>query len=268
MIKDYERKLDSRLSQVPQLVQLEHAVGVPKVHLLFYSIFAILALLSYRLAPKTFVALVLYLYPAIKTVQAIEKHDKNADVHWLSYWLVIGTFMTIVGGLVGEDRIRTRLPLYNWLQMAVAVWMAHPRTRGSVQVYDKVIRPLYLQINALTEPYLKACASEIKKGAGGPSSGSGVQSVKMNLAKAAQQANAAANNAIGTNGGLSSSSLGSATNKVKKVAEEYAAKVSAVASGSNSSLGGNKDNNREGFGLLSSNSSINSDSKDIKSHDL
>ena len=150
-IKTYERKLDRTLGQYPVALQLERQTGINKVHLVLMMVGVILLGILYRLCTTTFVALTLFVYPAVQSIKSIEKHDKAADVQWLTYWLSISLLSTIES-LMGQEMLSRKVPLYSLFKLVFIIWMFSPRTRGSLLVYEKGLRPIYHRIESSSLP--------------------------------------------------------------------------------------------------------------------
>ena len=94
-LRTYERKLDRTLGQYPFALQLERQTGINKVNLVLLAFGVVVLGILYRLFTTTFIALTVFVYPAVQSIKSIEKHDKAADVHWLTYWLTISLLSTI-----------------------------------------------------------------------------------------------------------------------------------------------------------------------------
>lgn len=84
-----------------------------------------------------------FLYPAymtFKTVESIE-HDKD-DKLWLCYWVVFSMMNVFDRFLNG---ILAIIPFYSFLKIAFIVWLFHPKFRGALVIYDKVIKKILKQ---------------------------------------------------------------------------------------------------------------------------
>jgi hypothetical protein len=208
-IKTYERKLDRTLGQYPIALQLERQTGVNKVHLVLLAVSVVLLGVLYRLFTATFIALTLFVYPAVQSIKSIEKHDKAADVHWLTYWLAI-SLLTTIESLLGPSKLSSKIPLYNLFKLGFTIWMFSPRTRGSLLVYERALRPVYRRIEAAVLAYAPF------------SKASPVTSAKANLARATTQDK------------TSSSNLSNAQQKVKKASEDVVGEVKSQAASTGS----------------------------------
>ena len=197
-IKTYERKLDRTLGQYPFALQLERQTGINKVNLVLLAVAVVLLGVLYRLFTTTFIALALFVYPAVQSINSIEKHDKAADVHWLTHRLSI-SLLTTIESLLGPSALPNKIPLYNLFKLVFIVWMFYPRTRGSLLVYEKALRPVYRRIESIVlanSPFSKV---------------SPVNTAKMNLAKAVAQEKEK----------TSSSNLNNLQQRVKKTSDDF-----------------------------------------------
>ena len=204
MIMTYERKLDRTLGQYPIALQLERQTGINKVHLVLLAISVLLLGVLYRLFTTTFIALTLFVYPAVQSIKSIEKHDKAADVHWLTYWLVI-SLLTTIESLLGHNSLPRKVPLYNLFKLVFTVWMFSPRTRGSLLVYERALRPVYRRIESVVLAHVPSSKT------------SSVNAAKINLAKAAQDK-------------TSTSNLGNVQQRVKKTSDDFVGEAQSVKS--------------------------------------
>lgn len=220
LAKTYERQLDRALSHYPVALQLERQTGINKVHLVALSILSIILGLLYRFFTTTFVALTLFVYPAVSTIHAIDKHDKSLDVHWLTYWLSTMMLLTFES-LLGHQMLPAKIPFYGLIKIALAVWMFLPRTRGSLLIFERVIRPVYVQTSKAIKTHLQSS----------PAANAAAASAKISMAKAAGAAKAAAEElkSAGNNGG----NAAAAQQRVKKASDDFvgdASKASLSAS--------------------------------------
>jgi receptor expression-enhancing protein 5/6 len=156
-----ERTLDRELSKHPIFLRLERSTGVKKTHAVGLFLAAVLFLFALRIASNIILALVAFLYPAMMTVTAIERHDKSEDTHWLAYWLVLAGWSTIES-LTGELLVSI-IPLYAVVKLAICVWLFMPQTRGATMVYERVVRPVVLTVR--DHPSVQEAVGKVHKGA-------------------------------------------------------------------------------------------------------
>lgn len=184
--KAYEKQVDRILGQYPIVLQFERQTGINKVHGVVLAVLLLFGLIAYRLAPQTFSTIALFAYPAYHTAAAIERHDKAADVHWMSYWLALGA-IAFIEGLVSAEWLAKRIPLYLPLKLALAVWMYAPRFRGSLVVFERGLGPLFAQLRFSVELVQKSLGGSAK-----PTSAVATGMTKLGLAKSAAASSASA----------------------------------------------------------------------------
>ena len=76
------------------------------------------------------------LYPAIKSLYAIESADKTDDKQWLTYWLIYAFFM-VVDEYVGF--ILSYFPFYYFAKVCFLIWLFNPVTQGAQKIYEILI---------------------------------------------------------------------------------------------------------------------------------
>lgn len=92
-----------------------------------YSLAALIGfLILYRLASNFVVAVVLFAYPLILSLEAVESHDKTKDALILSYWSAIAVIQLTEALL---PFIRRFVPFYNLLKIVLAVYLYLPQTK-------------------------------------------------------------------------------------------------------------------------------------------
>ncbi|XP_075216095.1 receptor expression-enhancing protein 5-like isoform X2 [Lycorma delicatula] len=102
-----------------------------------------------------------FIYPAYASMKAIETPQKGDDTKWLTYWTVFALFSFIE---YPTDLLLHWFPFYWLVKCVFFVWCFVPlENNGSVIIYHKVIRPIFLQHeegidNALSN--MAACATK------------------------------------------------------------------------------------------------------------
>ena len=79
------------------------------------------------------------LYPAVHSIRAIESPDEEDDKIWLTYWMVFGIF-TVAETFFGF--IFYFIPYWDWLRLALFIWLLLPNFNGAKILYEGVIRNL------------------------------------------------------------------------------------------------------------------------------
>jgi receptor expression-enhancing protein 5/6 len=99
-----------------------------------------------------------FLYPAYRSIKALESAAKSDDTQWLMYWAVFALFSVVE---FFSDCIVGWVPFY-WLgKCAFLVWCMSP-LEGSSVIYHRVMRPYFLKHESSID-------SAVKKGTDGVS---------------------------------------------------------------------------------------------------
>lgn len=84
-----------------------------------------------------------FLYPAYASIKAIESTVKEDDTKWLTYWVVYSCFSLVESF---TDILLFWIPFYCFLKCIFLVYCMAPTSwNGSLTIYQKVIRPLFLK---------------------------------------------------------------------------------------------------------------------------
>lgn len=87
-----------------------------------------------------------FLYPAYKSVKAIESIQKDDDTEWLMYWLVFATFNVFEAFI---DTLLFWFPFFFMAKCVFLLWCMAPITNnGSTVIYQNLIRPFVLENEA------------------------------------------------------------------------------------------------------------------------
>lgn len=158
-----ERTLDRELSKHPFALQMERRTGVRKTTLLFLSVCSLLLLLALKLAPLPTFHLLAYLYPALCTLGAIDspQTSRSEDARWLAYWTLLMTWQVTEVFLGGF--LHAVIPAYMLLKVAAVIYLMAPQTRGSIVIYETVVRPAYAAIRE--HPVMKELTKQTKPAA-------------------------------------------------------------------------------------------------------
>jgi len=102
----------------------------------------VMGLVFSTLAPLV-VNLIAFVYPAYKSIKALESNDKDDDSKWLTYWVVYGFFSVIE---YFADIILSWFPFYFIAKTSLFLWcMAPIKSNGSQFIYSHVILPWFLK---------------------------------------------------------------------------------------------------------------------------
>lgn len=136
-----ERTGLSELERIKPLQELAQKVGMKASHF-GLSIIALISVLAIFRYGSTFISFsVGFLYPAYMSFKAIETRDnRQEDRLWLTYWVVFG-LLYVADDFFGI--VLSFLPLYNILKVCFYVWLFHPKTKGALTIYDKVVKGVF-----------------------------------------------------------------------------------------------------------------------------
>lgn len=134
---------DNKSQFTPYFEKAEKLTGVKRIYLAQ----AVLGLLSLYLivgrAAQFVCNLIGFIYPAYKSLVALESSNKEDDTKWLTYWVVFATFSVFE---FFSDILLSWFPLYWLAKVTFLLWCsADIPTNGSMVIYSRLIRPLFLQ---------------------------------------------------------------------------------------------------------------------------
>ncbi|KAJ3091007.1 ER membrane protein DP1/Yop1 [Quaeritorhiza haematococci] len=146
VIVPHTRYCETRMHQVPALMKIYKSTGIPPIT--FALAAALVALATVRRMLKKSAQLLSNLvgvvYPAYRSIKAIERPEPDDDERWLTYW-------PMFGGLVVLDsfskKILQYVPVYFLSKMAVCYWLFG--RNGALVVYRRLLRPLLVTSGAL-----------------------------------------------------------------------------------------------------------------------
>ena len=97
-----------------------------------------------------------FVYPAFKSLQAIEGNVRGEDTQWLIYWVVYCFFSMIE---VFTDFLLYWIPFYFAFKLAFLLWAMLPQTKGAKFLYDSFLKD-FLKKN---ESKIDAALSDAKR---------------------------------------------------------------------------------------------------------
>lgn len=134
---------DNKGQFTPYFEKVEKMTGVKRIYLAQ----ALLGFLSvYLIVGKSaqFICnLIGFVYPAYKSLVALESSNKEDDSKWLTYWVVFAAFSVVE---FFSDSLLSWFPIY-WLAKVVFLLYcsADIPVNGSSLIYNRFIRPIFLQ---------------------------------------------------------------------------------------------------------------------------
>ncbi len=79
------------------------------------------------------------LYPALHSIRAIESPEGDDDKVWLTYWMVFGV-LNVLETFFGF--IFWIIPYWDWVRLALFVWLLLPNFNGANVIYQTVVKPV------------------------------------------------------------------------------------------------------------------------------
>lgn len=141
---------DKNNQLTPYFEKAENLTGIKRTYLAQ----ALLGLLGIYLivgrAAQFFCNLIGFLYPAYKSLVALETSSKVDDSKWLTYWIVFAAFSVVE---FFSDFLLSWFPVYWLAKIAFLLWcLVDTPTNGSIVIYERFVRPFFLKHkNRLTE---------------------------------------------------------------------------------------------------------------------
>jgi len=163
------KPLSPLADKVPQVKQLAQNLGVESGVLLGGGLLVTL-LLTFILFGATILTLTItVLYPAFKSIQALETESATDDKEWLTYWIIFGLF-NLIDDVFGC--ILSFIPYWYWVKLGFFIYLLAPQTRGAQFLYNAFVKDLLEKNKAKIEGLIndvqgsvKDVASEAKKAA-------------------------------------------------------------------------------------------------------
>mmetsp|Transcript_13425 Transcript_13425/g.16584 ORF Transcript_13425/g.16584 Transcript_13425/m.16584 type:complete len:179 (+) Transcript_13425:205-741(+) len=137
-LKKYADNLEKKLKEIPQLKELQKKIGVPLVPVILGLIVLLIIIIFFFSGLKPITSIVAFVYPAYRSIIAINTANKDDDTLWLSYWVFYGLFVTFESVL---DMILFWIPFYEIIKMGIYLYLYLPETNGALVLYVQLIKP-------------------------------------------------------------------------------------------------------------------------------
>mmetsp|Transcript_4250 Transcript_4250/g.14157 ORF Transcript_4250/g.14157 Transcript_4250/m.14157 type:complete len:169 (-) Transcript_4250:170-676(-) len=98
-----------------------------------------------------------FLYPAYASYKAIESDATDDDTQWLTYWVVYSMMMIFESV---ADSFVFWIPGYRFAKCAFIFWLASPRFKGAIVLYEKVFKDALRH----AEPVIDSISHALAKG--------------------------------------------------------------------------------------------------------
>jgi len=172
----YDREL--QLDRYDLLNTAHEKTGQPRIYFVLGATLGGLILLA-SLFGLAFLSNAFAFYPLYSSFKALRTPQKDDDQFWLTYWVVYGS-LALAESLV--DTAFSWMPFYYLAKIAFMGWCFHPQTKGALVIYQRVLAPLFGQLQAQVEQ-VEAAVDGGKQAAvqapGGPKTGGQRQSTSQ-----------------------------------------------------------------------------------------
>lgn len=134
---------DDKSQLTPYFEMAEKRTGVKRSYLAQGVIGVLSLYLIIGQAAQFVCNLIGFVYPAYKSLVALETSNKDDDSKWLTYWVVFAAFSVVE---FFSDLLLSWFPLYWLAKMIFLIWCsADLPINGSAFIYSRIIRPVFLK---------------------------------------------------------------------------------------------------------------------------
>jgi len=136
-------ELDKFAAGVPQLRQIADKAKVRPAYLCLAALIVAPILILFFLGGAILSVVLTVVYPAFKSIQALEtKGDDDDDKQWLTYWVIFG-FFTLADEMFGW--LLEFIPFYFYIRLVFFIYMFAPQTQGAIVIYRTVLHPVLVK---------------------------------------------------------------------------------------------------------------------------
>ncbi|KAH9257782.1 hypothetical protein BASA81_003800 [Batrachochytrium salamandrivorans] len=132
-------------------IQEKIPIRIPKTLIAVTASLGSFTTLYFSVGPGLLTNIFGFVFPAFASFKAIESVDKEDDTQWLMYWVVFAFFSLLE---TFADFLAKYIPMYFALKFAMLIWLSAPGTRGAEFVYINIVKPLFLENEALIDKSL------------------------------------------------------------------------------------------------------------------
>lgn len=152
------KQIREKLDQISALEKAEEATKIPKEYLVFVGGITFFVLVFFGIGAGSLCSIVGFVYPAFKSLEAIESKIRGDDTQWLIYW-VCYSFFCVIESFV--DYLLHWIPFYFAFKLAFLLWAMLPQTKGAKFLYDSFLKE-FLKKN---ESKIDAALNDAKRSA-------------------------------------------------------------------------------------------------------
>lgn len=143
------------------LTLIEEKTNVKKRYIAISVVVWVAGYLIFGFAASLLCSFIGFVYPAYKSVKAIESKATGDDTEWLMYWVVYASFSCLE---FFSDILLSWIPFYFLLKCVFLIWcMAPVSYNGSKMIYYKLIRPWVLKNENKIDEALGFVSNNVEK---------------------------------------------------------------------------------------------------------
>lgn len=132
---------DNRKPLTPYLEKAEKVSGIKRLYLAIGCVSVLSLYLILGRAAEFVCNLIGFVYPAYKSLCALETSKSGQDTKWLTYWVVFAGFSVCE---FFSDILLSWFPFYWLVKVVFLLWCcADIPNNGSSIIYQKIIRPIF-----------------------------------------------------------------------------------------------------------------------------
>lgn len=137
-----DKKLEEENKFNEYLIKMEKSTGIERRKIVLGTGFVLGAMIIIGFGAQLICNGIGFVYPAYRSILAIESKNKDDDTVWLTYWVVFAALAIVE---FFSDFILALIPFYWMLKSMFLIWCFLPwRLNGSKFLYYKFIRPTFL----------------------------------------------------------------------------------------------------------------------------
>jgi len=141
------------------LTFLQKKTQVKKAYIAYGVIAVVTLWLMFGFGAQLLCNFIGFLYPAYKSIKALESSGKADDTQWLMYWVVFSLFSVLE---FFSDTLVGWVPFYWLIKCAFLLWCMSP-LEGSSVIYHRVIRPYFLKHESAIDDAVRKGAAAVGK---------------------------------------------------------------------------------------------------------
>jgi len=141
------------------LTFVQNKTQVKKAYIAYGVIAVVTLWLMFGFGAQLLCNFIGFLYPAYRSIKALESSGKDDDTQWLMYWVVYSLFSVLE---FFSDTLVGWIPLYWLVKCAFLLWCMSP-LQGSSIIYHRIIRPYFLKHESAIDNVVKKGAAQVSK---------------------------------------------------------------------------------------------------------